>query len=103
MQGNTVQIVDPAEATRSPIRPNRRSNLLIGLLVSAIVALGMALGLEAFDSRIQTPADVRDSLQLPFLGMLPYVSKRTLKGKTLVLSGRVPAPYAEACRAIRTN
>jgi non-specific protein-tyrosine kinase len=63
----------------------------------------MAVVLEAFDSRIQTPSDVKNALRLPFLGMLPYVSSRALKGNALLLSRGVPAVYAEACRSIRTN
>src|SRR4029079_11662597 len=33
----------------------------------------------------------------------PVVRKRSLKGNSLLLSDRVPAAYAEAFRAIRTN
>ncbi len=87
MQGDNVEIVDPAEVPRSPVRPNRRTNMMIGLLVSSILAVGMALVLEAFDSRVQTPADIKDGLQLPFLGMLPYVSKRALRGERSSLAG----------------
>ena len=103
MRGNNIEVVDAAEVPRVPVRPNTRANLLIGLLLSGILALGMALLCEAFDSRIQTPSDIKNTLGLPLLGILPFVSKRTLKGNTLLLSGSVPAPYAEACRALRTN
>ena len=103
LQSNNIEVVDAAEVPRAPVRPNTRSNLLIGLLLGSILAVGMALLVEAADNRIQTPADVKNSLGLPFLGILPYVSKRTLKGSALLLSDGVPAAYAEACRALRTN
>jgi polysaccharide biosynthesis transport protein len=103
LQGNNIEIVDAAEVPRAPVRPNTRANLLIGLLISAILALGVALVFEAIDDRIQTPADVKYNLRIPFLGMLPYLSKRMLKGGTPLLGESVPAAYAEACRALRTN
>ncbi len=103
LRGNNIEVVDAAEVPRVPVRPDTRANLAIGLLLSTVLALGMALLFEAFDNRIQTPSDIKSALGLPFLGMLPYVSKRTLKGNTPLLSESVPAVYAEACRALRTN
>ena len=64
----------------------------------------MALLFEAADNRIQTPSDVMNSLRVPFLGILPYVEQtKNFKGSALLLSDGVPAAYAEACRALRTN
>ncbi len=103
LKGSNIEIVDAAEVPQRPIRPSTRSNIIVGFLLSALAALAMAFVLEAFDSRIQTPSDVRKMLGLPFLGMLPYVSSRSLKGHSLVLSRGVPAAYAEACRSLRTN
>ena len=84
-------------------RPNRSSNLLVGLLLSVVLGIGAAIVREVCDGRLQTPAAVKTALGLPFLGMLPYVTKRTLKGENLVLTSGVPAAYAEAFRALRTN
>jgi len=102
LKGSNIEIVDPAEVPRWPARPDTRSNLLIGLLISGVLAVVVAFIREAFDSRVQTPSAIR-ALGIPFLGMLPHVSKRALKGNSLVLSNGVPPAYAEACRALRTN
>ncbi|RPI57371.1 MAG: polysaccharide biosynthesis tyrosine autokinase [Acidobacteria bacterium] len=102
IQGPDIQVVDAAEVPRRPVRPDTRSTLMIGLLLSGILAVAIAFIREAFDSRLQTPSAVR-ALGIPFLGMLPYVGKRALKGRSLLLTHGVPAPYAEACRALRTN
>jgi capsular exopolysaccharide synthesis family protein len=102
LKGNNIEVVDAAEVPRRPVRPNTMANLFFGLVLSAILSIAMAFVWEAFDSRVQSPSAVK-ALGLPFLGMLPYVSPRTLKGKSLVLSNGVPPTYAEACRALRTN
>jgi capsular exopolysaccharide synthesis family protein len=103
LKGSTIEVVDAAEVPERPIRPNTRGNLIIGLLVSLVISLIMAFVSEALDSRIQTPAAVKSVLGLPSLGMLPFVSSKSLKGGKLVLSHGVPAEYAEACRSLRTN
>jgi capsular exopolysaccharide synthesis family protein len=102
LKGDNIEVVDAAEEPRRPVRPDTRATLLIGLLLSAIFSVGVAFVCEALDSRVQTPSQVR-ALGLPFLGMLPYVSKRAMKGRSLLLSNGVPATYAESCRALRTN
>lgn len=103
LTGNTIDVVDAAEVPRRPVRPDTISDVLIGLLLSSVLGIGMAFVWEKVDGRIQTPSEVKDALGLPFLGMLPYVSSRALKGNTLLLTNGVPAAYAEACRALRTN
>jgi capsular exopolysaccharide synthesis family protein len=101
--GSSIHVVDAAEVPRSPIRPDRRSYLLIGLLLSAVLGIVAAFMREASDGRIQTPAAVKSALGLPFLGIVPYVTKRALKGNSILLTTGVPAAYAEAFRALRTN
>ena len=51
-----------------------------------IAERGMAVSLEAFDSRIQSPADVKSALRIPFLGMLPRVPSRALRGSAPLLN-----------------
>jgi len=103
LTGSDVEIVDVAEVPRLPLMTNTTTNLLVGLLVSGIMAIAMAFACEVLDSRVRTAGQIKELLGLPFLGTLPNVSKRTLRGKKLVLSSGTPAVYAEACRALRTN
>jgi succinoglycan biosynthesis transport protein ExoP len=103
LKSSNIEVVDPAEVPRLPASHNTSSTLLMGLLLSGILAIGMAFVWEVLDNRIQTPEEVKNALGLPFLGMLPYVPSRALKGNTLLLSRGVPAAYAEACRTLRTN
>ena len=103
LRGSNIEVVDRAEMPRHPIRPNRQANAFIGLLLSGFLAIAMAFVREAFDDTLKSPSAVRKVLGLPFLGMVPFVSKRALKGGSLLLGNGVPAAYAEAFRALRTN
>jgi capsular exopolysaccharide synthesis family protein len=103
LKHTNIEVVDAAEVPRAPVRPDTRSNLLIGLLLGTVLAVAMAFILEVADSRIQTPADVKSALRIPFLGMLPDVSARALNGNAPLLGNGVPVVYAEACRFVRTN
>ena len=98
-----IEVVDAAQVPRRPTRPDTRSSLLIGLLLSAVIGIATAFVWEGFDTRIQTPNAVKTELGLPLLGMLPYVSSRALKGRSLLLTSGVPPSYAEAFRGLRTN
>jgi capsular exopolysaccharide synthesis family protein len=103
LRNSNIEVVDAAEVPRAPIRPNIASNLLLGLLLGCMLAVGLPVTLEATNSHIQTPTDIKHVLRLPFLGMLPHVSRRTLKGKAPLLGAKLPAVYTEACRSLRTN
>jgi capsular exopolysaccharide synthesis family protein len=97
-----VRIVDAAEVPRSPISPNVTHELTMTFGISLIFAVGVAFGLEYLDNRIRTPQEMKAELGVPFLGMVPSVSKEKGTGDPLV-SRAVSANFAEAFKSIRTN
>jgi capsular exopolysaccharide synthesis family protein len=102
LRNSTVQVLDAAEVPRTPVSPGTVSSLLVGLLLAGVISVGMVVALETFDTRLQTPEQLRTALRVPFLGILPRVSRRALRGGFPLLSD-VPTVYAEACRSLRTN
>jgi polysaccharide biosynthesis transport protein len=101
---SNAQVLDAAETPTSPVSPRVRLNLLVGLLGGLVLGVVMAFLTEHWDNRIKLPADVARYLGVPFLGMLPYVSAKTLKGSPPILSSRVVPPmFSEAFRTVRTN
>jgi capsular exopolysaccharide synthesis family protein len=102
-KGTNVQIIDPAEMPRVPILPNHRRDLIFALLTGFLLAVGLAFGLEYIDSRIKTPDDIKSYLGLPFLGMVPAVPAKLVKGPAPLLERGVPSAFSEAMRGIRTS
>jgi capsular exopolysaccharide synthesis family protein len=101
-KSTNVRIVDEAVVPRSPISPNVRRDLTVSFGLSFLFAIGLGFLFEQLDNRIKTPAELKSSVGVPFLGMVPTISREKGTGDPLV-SGDVAANFAEAFKSIRTN
>ncbi len=68
----TIEILNTAEPARRPSRPSWPLNIAFAFLFGTVLAVGVALLLEYFDTSFRTVADVETRLQLPVLGVIPY-------------------------------
>ncbi len=68
----TIEILNTAEAARTPSRPNWMLNTTFAFLFGGVFAVGMAVLLEYFDTSFRTVADVESRLRLPVLGVIPF-------------------------------
>ncbi len=120
MIGN-VRLLDKAEVPQHPVRPNKRLNLLLGILLGFFLGVGAAFVYHLFDTRIVTPEDLRKA-GLPMLGAVPTINVRRLEralkqnaGKTLreedawkvrrklITHFSPKSPISEAYRSLRTT
>ena len=101
LKTSNIRVVDPAEKPRTPVRPQRATNELLGLFLGALIACGLVAFIEYMDSRITSPEELRAHLGLAHLGMLPALPQKD--GRYPLLSGGVPANFGEAFRTFRTN
>jgi polysaccharide biosynthesis transport protein len=68
----TIEILNTAEPARRPSRPNWLLNIASSLVFGAVLALGVALALEYFDTSLRDVADIEDRLKVPVLGVIPF-------------------------------
>ena len=101
LKAGNIRIVDQAETPRAPVSPNTFNNLLIGLLGGLGLAVGLAFAFEYGDDRIKNPDELKKSLGLPFLGMVPALFDRTITNP--LITGGAPNLFGESIRSIRTN
>jgi polysaccharide biosynthesis transport protein len=99
LRTSNIRVIDEAQVPTAAYLPRRQRDLTMAALSGLILALGLVFAFEYLDNRIKSPQEIRAHLGLPFLGMLPRIDA---SGATLLHEG-VPAPFAEAIRAIRTN
>ncbi len=66
-----ASVVDRGTVPGGAFSPRLYLNLLIGALLGAIIGMLAAIALEFINDTIKTPDDVRNKLQLPFLGGIP--------------------------------
>ena len=101
LKAGNIRVIDQAETPRAPVSPNTFNNLLLGLLGGLALAVGLAFAFEYGDDRIKNPDELKKSLGLPFLGMVPALFDRSIT--TPLITGGAPNLFGESFRSIRTN
>jgi len=102
-RGTNITPIDWAEEPTWPVLPQTQRDLITSALGGLVLALGLAFGFEYFDSRIKAPEEIKQHLDVPFLGMIPAVKASTDHGgESLMLHADVPPSFGEAIRGVRT-
>lgn len=96
----SAQQIDPALSPGRPSEPRPVRNAFFALVLSLVLALGMAFGLERFDRRIKRTEDIEGAYGAPLLAVLPHVSDPAAVVDDQATLG--PA-FKESFRALRTN
>ena len=108
VQLSNASVMDPAERPTGPSEPNIPFNLGFALVLGLALGTGVALVVERTDPSLKTPDEVRRTLRLPTLGVVPDFARlgarrprRALEALPAVNGGG--ALTAEAFRSIRTS
>ena len=104
-----IRVVDGAEIPKTPVKPKKSQNLLIGLVLGLALGIGLAFFLEYLDSTIRIPDDIKERLKIPYLGPVPAIAfaKTGNPGhkseEDLVTITAPKSTASEAYRGIRTS
>ncbi len=74
-----VTIISKATASTSPVSPNNKLNLAIGLVLGLMVGVGLAFLLELLDRTVKDQKFVTDTLGFTLLGAVPEMTANDLK------------------------
>ena len=106
---NAIQLipVEKAALPTTPVSPNTRLNVALGLLVGLALGVGYAVLRSQLDRRARTSEQIERELGLSVVGVIPIVpasksSERVQISRGDADSGKAP-PVAEAFRRLRTN
>ena len=66
-----ASVVDRGLVPGGAFSPNLYLNLMIGAVLGLVIGMLAAIALEFINDTIKSPDDIRDKLQLPFLGGIP--------------------------------
>jgi polysaccharide biosynthesis transport protein len=91
-----VEITDPAEPGKEPVRPKKALNIGLGLVFGLLMGLGLAFFIEYLDTSVKTIDDVERAFQAPVLGVIP-------QNVGYLLDEGPDSKHAEAYRVLRTN
>ncbi|MFM5985099.1 MAG: polysaccharide biosynthesis tyrosine autokinase, partial [Sphaerospermopsis kisseleviana] len=67
------QVIAPAEFADIPVEPNLQRNLIRALMLGLMAGMGAAIVRERTDNVFHTPMETERELQLPVLGLIPYL------------------------------
>lgn len=81
---NYLEVIEPALASNSPVRPRILLNTMVSLIVGLIISLGLALLLDALDETIHTTEEISELLQIPLLAKI----SRFPSGSASLISGQ---------------
>ncbi|MFQ5709359.1 MAG: GumC family protein [bacterium] len=120
-----LRIIDQAQLPEAPLKPRKRLNLAIGVMVGLLTGFGLALFVESIDTTIKSSEDVENltgwpvltsiprftiprndkngAMELPVNGSLNGKSNGAALGTGVISSHQHLAPTSEAYRILRTN
>lgn len=101
---NNVSVVDAAEPSLFPFKPNLLANLLVGLVAGLLLGGVVVVALEVMDDSIKYPDEVERVLGLPLMGIIPKLRSKRLSAKPVAMEVHEDprSALAEAYRSVRT-
>ncbi len=104
LSANNIRVIEPALEPKSPLRPRKRMNVMLGALLGLLGGVGLAFLLEYLDTTIKTSEDLERTVNVPFLGIIPSFSADEESSHDELFTYRYPkSSVTESCRSIRTN
>ncbi len=100
LKSSNIRVLAAAGTPGSPVRPQRRRDITMGMLLGLSLGIGLAFFLDYLDSTLKTPDDVRNHLGVPLLGVIPEMKER--EGALLALQEKDQGAFAEGYRVVRT-
>jgi polysaccharide biosynthesis transport protein len=78
-QSPDLRIIEPARTPNGTVGPRRVRSILIGMFLSLVAGIGLALLLEYLDNTVKNVEDVTRATQLPTLALIPAISQSAMK------------------------
>lgn len=100
-----LTVVNPPALPASPIAPKTEQNVAIGLVLGLLAGVGIALLINAFDRRVNSPEQLESIAGKPVVGSIPFrKAEDKEKGAEHIVPFREGhSPAAESFRRLRTN
>jgi capsular exopolysaccharide synthesis family protein len=105
MKTGNVRIVDPAEIPKYPIRPRKKLNVFLGIVFGLFMGVAVAFTFEFLDNTLKSPEDIRNYLNIPYLGPVPSfdIEREDINNPELITQYSPKSTASESYRGIRTS
>jgi len=108
IQTNNVRVQDTAEIPKNPVKPKKRLNIALAIILGSIGGASLAFFRDYMDPILRDPSEISNLLQVPILGSVSKLKldRKNIKKKSDVdrIVEKDPNSLAsEVYRTIRTN
>jgi succinoglycan biosynthesis transport protein ExoP len=100
-QTTEVWVVEEAATPEAPVSPNKKRNLMLGLLLGVMGGIGLAFFIEYLDNTVKSPDDAQERFGLPVLGTVPRLDPTEGDIEKILLS-KERSNIAESYKTLRT-
>lgn len=104
---SNIAVVDPAIIPDEPVKPQKKKNLLLGLLVGCMLGVGLAFFQEYLDDTIKDVEGAKKELRWPLLAVIPCIEggqeQERERRVSLITHVEPKSQVSEAFRALRTG
>ena len=71
VKASGVEVIDKAILPTNPIKPNKKMNVLIAIVLGVMVSVFIIFLIEALNTKIKEPKDIEEKLGIPVFGVVP--------------------------------
>ena len=71
LRATNIHLVDSALVPTSPVRPNRRHSVEVGMMMGLVLGIALAFVLEGLDTSVKSVEDVERLIAVPSLAAIP--------------------------------
>lgn len=112
LETSNIRIIDRAVVPNYPVAPRKKLNIFLAMIVGSVMGTALAFFFEYLDNSIKTPDDIKQYLDIPFLGFIPKVSsennssphqRATKHSVDTIVANEPKSTVSEAYRSLRTN
>ena len=104
LQTANARVVDKAFTPKAPVKPKKKLIVVLSAILGVMVSCGLAFLLEMLNNTIRSVRDIEEKLNLPLLGVLPRLDKKTVSdGAHHLFLNKDLHGFGEAIRTIRTS
>lgn len=110
---SSISVIDPALVPEQPAKPQKKKNLLLGLVVGLMVGIGAAFFVDYLDDTLNDGDEATRLLGWPVLAVIPFISSHVELRRSeddaeeyhraLISHLQPKSAAAESFRALRTS
>lgn len=79
-----ISVISEAKVNLTPISPNKKLNIAIGLVLGAMIGIGIAFILEFLDKTVKDEHYITEDLGLLLLGSVPQMTEKELSAQGII-------------------